>query len=129
MQISLLGNDNSITATVETMLKAVGDWSITKIAYSNDSEIEKSKRTAFDVVVANLIDMPGSPKNIIRDITAQFSSVPLLVLYFYSRKSLIHPLLKAGATGYLQVGVPEEDLYQAVKVVADGQQCIITENT
>lgn len=76
-----------------------------------------------------LEDYSAPPTRIIQDVRRKTTFAPLLVIHFYQRKLLIDPLLKAGATGYLQNGIPESELFEAVNSVCSGSEVVVTEST
>lgn len=133
MHILLVGQVDSVTQTVFQMLEEVDEWFVKVItSHKNDdghAGPSSPKYPAYDVIVANCLGFSDSPNKLIRQITAQFPNTPLLALHSYSQKLLIQPLFEAGATGYLQVGIGEDKLLQAINKVITGKQCILTENT
>ena len=127
MHILLTGKDNSITDTVAYMLDSKQEYAITKYILPDRLEnfrlsIERTSR--FAAHIANLTGFSISPRELISAILSELPSVPLLVLYSYRKEFLIKPLLEAGATGYLQVGMSEETLFEAIKNTSAGKQYI-----
>lgn len=133
MHILLLGRDTSVTETIEQMLSSIEEWSVNKILSPDFNNVKQllsdSKKSALDLIIANLADFPTPPKKIIQNVTAHFLKTPLLVLHHYSRTLLVKPLIEAGATGYLQLGLPEDHLHKAVENTSRGNAYIDTENT
>lgn len=133
MHILLLGRSSIVTKTVHRMLVSVEGWKTTfRSSWKNlDTKIKEknTQKPLFDILIVNLSDFSDSPVNIIRNLIAQFPSVPLLVLNSYEQQLLINPLIEAGATGYLQTGISENELLTAVEVVAQGEKYFATENT
>jgi len=115
------------------MLNSAAGWMATLIYKAESrSEIDidsLNEETDYDILVANLNGFPESPTSIVKQISETFPKIPLLVLYSYSQKILVKPLILAGASGYLQVGSSEVKLFEAVKKVSDGQELILTETT
>lgn len=129
MDILLLGRDTSVTNTIKDMLKSVEEWSVTRSFSIEKVADQTSDDGVYDLIVANLADFSPPPTSIINKILNHFSSAYLLVLYSYSQKLLIQPLLEAGANGYLQNGISEDQLLEAVKTVANGNQYIGVETS
>lgn len=129
MDILLLGRDTSITNTILDMLSSVEAWSVTKMFSIDKAAAKTSKEKFYDLVVANLTDFKPPPTQIIANITTHFPSSYLLVLYSYSQELLIKPLLEAGADGYLQNGISEDQLLEAAQTVVGGEQYVGVEST
>lgn len=129
MEILLLGRDTSVTNTIKDMLKSVEVWSVTRSISIENVADQTSGEGCYDIIVANLADYAPPPTRIISKILNHFPSTYLLVLYSYSQKLLIQPLLEAGAKGYLQNGIPEDKLFEAVRTVANGNLYIGVEST
>lgn len=132
MNLLLLGGNSSTTETVMNMLAAIKGWEIIHQKISGQlhpKNIDILPETHLDIIIANLLDLEGSPRKIISMITNRFKEIPLLVLGTYGQTLLIDPLLEAGATGYLQLGSCEEKIRLAVEKVAQHKQYVHTENT
>ena len=133
MNILLIAQQTSVSETVKTMLQSKAGWSTTNIQSPSDassiSADSPSKSISWDIIIANLADFSTAPTQLIHKVRNIFPSTPLLVMYSYSQKILITPLLKAGANGYLQNGIPEQGLIEAVSAVAAGKERIIAEST
>ncbi len=130
MNILLLAQQTFVSETVKTMLESADDWSVIK-ASSLDSLTDSSspEDSKWDIIVANLADFSKAPTQLIRKIRGRYPATPLLVMYSYNQELLIHPLINAGATGYLQNGIPEQGLLKAIEEVAAGEEFIMTEST
>lgn len=111
------------------MLKSVEAWSVYRRFSIEGVADETSDDGFYDLIVSNLADFSPPPTTVINKILNHFPSTYLLVLYSYSQKLLIEPLIESGANGYLQNGIPEDQLLEAVKTVANGNQYIGLETT
>lgn len=129
MTIFLLGKNTSITKTIKSMLKSVDNCVISNYSSIDIAIAELSTQRQYDLLIANLEDYSASSTFLIQELIRLFPSVPLLAIHSYANKNLIQPMLKAGATGYLQNGVPENKLYNAVEKVTSGKTTILTEYT
>lgn len=128
MDILLLGRENSITQTIEEMINSVEEWNILTVSTLADAQ-SSAQSSQYDIILVKLGGFPTSTRTVIQKINAEFPDTPLLVIYFYSQPSLIKPLLKSGATGYLQEGLSEEKLFVCIRKVSDGEKQVFTENT
>lgn len=133
MDILLIGRDSVVTKTVYHMLESTKGWqTFLESSWQDlDHQIvsDDKEKSLFDVIMANLADFSDPPLTIIKCLVAQFSPLPVLVLNSYQSQFLIDPLLESGASGYVQIGVSENQLLEAVENVVKGKQCIIAENT
>lgn len=133
MNILLVGQESVVTETIYQMLTSTEDWQTTLMTswqnLEQQMDSEYKEKSLLDVIVANLADFSDQPLTIINHLVSQFSPLPLLVLNSYQRRFLIDPLLEGGALGYVQIGVSEDNLLNAVSNVVKGKKCIITENT
>lgn len=133
MEILLLGRNTTITNTIMTMLTTIKSWSVTQTSIidsiGDETAVETSKEGFYDLIIANLADYSSPPTQITGKLTIHFPSSYLLVLYSYNREFLIKPLLEAGANGYLQNGISDDELLEAVQTVADGNKYIGVEST
>ncbi|WP_445665189.1 hypothetical protein [Fodinibius sp. AD559] len=129
MQILLVGKASSITTTIQTMLQSVEDWSVR--FYSDLNNLSKSKelQADFDLLVANIEDFDETSTKAVSQICKQFPDTPLLAIHSYLNKTLIKPMIIAGATGYIQNNVSENKLIEAAQKIASGTKCIIAEST
>lgn len=128
MHILLVGNTSSITTTIKTMLQSIDNSSVqhTDLAKLKKSEQPEAK---YDLIVANIEDFDNPSTKVVSKVYTQFPDIPLLVIHSYLNKTLIMPMIKAGATGYIQNNVSESQLIEAVQKVASGTKCIIAETT
>jgi len=132
MDILLFGKDNSVTDTLESMLASVDEWNIIRtlsLSHNENNIQDRDHNAAYKVIVANLFEFSTSPKKLTQKITSRFTDLPILILYSYSHDFLISPLIKMGATGYLQIGASEKRLLEAIKTVAHNQKYIGVVNT
>lgn len=129
MQILLVGKTSSITATIQTMLQSIEDWSVQLYSDLTNQSKSRGVKTEFDLLIANLEDFDKTSIKVISRIREQFPDTPLLVVHSYLNKALIKPMISAGATGYIQNEISENTLIEAVQEVASGEQYIIAEST
>ncbi|MEL7833768.1 hypothetical protein [Fodinibius sp. Rm-B-1B1-1] len=129
MEILLLGKSSTITATVKTMLQSIDDWIVrSNVEFSPYPQLS-TEPYEYDILIANLEDFNTSPIPLIEEISKQYPQTPLLIIYSYRNKELITPILAAGATGYIQQEMSEEDLFKAVNKVSENQEIVIADFT
>lgn len=131
MNILLVGKNNSITNTLQEMLISVDRWKITHSSAIHRLEEKMANQTIdpllFALVLLNMSGFSSKPVQLVNQLKHLLAPVPLLVMASYDRRSLIEPLLKAGAQGYLQNGCSDDHLIKAVQTVAAGKQYVKTE--
>jgi DNA-binding NarL/FixJ family response regulator len=120
MYILLQGKDSQLTNTIDNMLSSVQDWQVIQTSShrfsTEDRTLRKLKKTKFDVIVSNLADYSIPGKKLIKEITSHFPSSPLAVLHVFSRQLFIEPLLRAGASSYIQLGISEHCLQKGIDI-------------
>lgn len=129
MHILLFGKTSSITTTIQTMLRSIEDWSVQLFSDITNLSQSEEVKAEFDLLIANIEDFDTTSTRVVSQICKQFPDTPLLVIHSYLNKTLIKPMITAGATGYLQNDVSEKELIEAVQKVASGEKCIIAEST
>ena len=86
--------------------------------------IELIKANEYDISILD-ISMPGkSGIEVLKEIKALKSELPVLMLSMYSEKQYAVRVLKAGAAGYLTKDTASEELITAVEKIAGGRKYI-----
>ncbi|MBN2555194.1 MAG: response regulator transcription factor [Anaerolineales bacterium] len=118
----LLVDDHAILREgLRAMLNYYEDVEIVGEAEDGEMALEQVQDLAPDVVLMD-IAMPGmSGLEATRIIRELYPETHVLVLSQYEDKLYVLPLLKAGASGYVLKRALGEDLIQAVRVVARGE--------
>lgn len=129
MQILLFGKTSSVTTTIQTMLQSIEGWSVQRYSDLTNLNKPEEENAVFNLLVANLEDFEKTSLKVVSQICTQFPDTPLLVIHSYLDKSLIKPMITAGATGYIHNNVSDHQLINAVQKVASGTECIIAEST
>ncbi|TYP92155.1 hypothetical protein LX73_2405 [Fodinibius salinus] len=129
MDILLLGKYTFITQTIAQMLNSAEEWNLKRRYSTDDLDTINDPSFDCDIVLLHISDYRTSSELLIKKVTSQLDSVPLLVLGQYDDDLLIEPLIEAGASGYLQNGSSESKLQKAVKAVVSNEQYISTEFT
>lgn len=129
MQILLLGRSSSVTKTLQTMLKAIDGWNVHVHSNIKNLTPEQGSGAEHTLLLANLEDFNASATKIISQIRNYLPHIPLLVIHSYTNKSLIKPMIKAGATGYVNSDISENILVEAVRQVANSNKYIIADST
>jgi two-component system invasion response regulator UvrY len=96
------------------------DLAVVGEAASGDALLGLLRGGTPDVVVLDL-SMPGpSGLDLVKQLRAEYPSLPLLVLSMHPEDQYAVRVLRAGAAGYLTKEAAERDLVQAIRRVAAG---------
>ncbi|HEX8297861.1 MAG TPA: response regulator transcription factor [Rubricoccaceae bacterium] len=96
------------------------DLAVVGEAASGDALLGLLRGGTPDVIVLDL-SMPGpSGLDLVKQLRAEYPSLPLLVLSMHPEDQYAVRVLRAGAAGYLTKEAAERDLVQAIRRVAAG---------
>jgi DNA-binding NarL/FixJ family response regulator len=115
----LLVDDHAILrAGLAALLDLEPDMEVVGQASSGEEALERARNLRADVVVMDLA-MPGmGGLEATRQIAAAELGVRVLVLTSHAEEEYLLPVLEAGGSGYVQKTNAEEDLIEAIRVVA-----------
>ncbi|HSG09317.1 MAG TPA: response regulator transcription factor [Longimicrobiales bacterium] len=118
----LLVDDHAMfRAGIKALLEAEGRMEVIGEASSGDEAVDKVRQLKPDVVVMDL-SMPGSNGlEATRRIAALELDTKVLVLTVHAEEEYLVPVVEAGASGYLTKTSADNDLIEAIKVVARGE--------
>lgn len=92
---------------------------------TNTNEVQHLlSQEKWHIVILDL-SMPG--KNgieLIKDITAEYPGLPILVLSIYPEEQFATRVMKAGASGYMTKETSTNELISAVKIIMEGRKYI-----
>ena len=118
----LLVDDHAIVRDgLRALLKSAPDIQVIGETTNGVEAVAVARRTAPDVVVMDL-DMPGGNG---QEATIELSRLDpppkVLILTMHTEEERLVPLLKDGARGYLSKDCADQDLIDAIRVVASGE--------
>lgn len=118
----LLVDDHAVLrAGLKSLLEAEDDLVVVGEAASGDEAVTAVQKLSPDVVVMDL-SMPGSSGlEATRRIVAMEMGPRVLVLTMHSEEEHLVPVLEAGASGYLSKTGADDQLINALRVVARGE--------
>lgn len=119
----LVADDHQIVREgVLRVLTGCSDMRVVADVESGDRALAICGEMPIDVAILD-ISMPGMPfQDLIRRILAIQPQVKILMLSVHVDKHYMVGALRAGATGYLPKDRSSDELPQAIRVVATGQQ-------
>jgi len=120
-KILLVDDHAMFRAGIRALLEAEGRMAVVGEASSGDEAVDKVRELKPDVVVMDL-SMPGSNGlEATRRIAALELDTKVLVLTVHAEEEYLVPVVEAGASGYLTKTSADNDLIEAIKVVARGE--------
>jgi len=85
---------------------------------------QKLKEKDWDILILD-IDLPGrSGLDILKQIKAEKSKVPVLMFSFHSEEQIALRALKIGASGYLSKEAADMELVKAINKIMDGKKYV-----
>lgn len=110
-----------VRAGLKGMLNSQGDFEVVGEASSGLEAVELTERLQPDVVIMDLrmAQMDGTAA--IAQIRLRKLTTPVLVLTTYDSNADIRHAIEAGATGYLLKDASREQLFAAIRTVAQGK--------
>jgi two-component system response regulator NreC len=120
-KILLVDDHAMFRAGIRALLEAEGRLVVVGEASSGDEAVDRVRELKPDVVVMDL-SMPGSNGlEATRRIAALELDTKVLVLTVHAEEEYLVPVVEAGASGYLTKTSADNDLIEAIKVVARGE--------
>ena len=118
----VLADDHAVLrAGLRSLLAGERDMEVVGEASDGEEAIEAAQRLRPDVVVMDL-SMPGTNGlEATRRIVSMEMGPKVLVLTMHSEEEHVVPVLEAGASGYLSKTSADEELIDAIRVVARGE--------
>jgi DNA-binding NarL/FixJ family response regulator len=110
-----------VRAGLEGMLTSQADFAVVGEASSGLEAVELTERLQPDVVVMDLRMAKMDGTAAIAQIRQRQLTTPILILTTYESNSDILHALSAGATGYLLKDASREQLFAAIRTVAQGK--------
>jgi DNA-binding NarL/FixJ family response regulator len=121
IRILIVDDHPVVRAGLQGMLTSQPDFELVGEADSGSAAVTLSNHLHPDVILMDLrmADMDGAVAT--AQIKSQQPDIAVLILTTYDTNSDILRAIEAGATGYLLKDAPREDLFAAVRTVAQGK--------
>jgi hemolysin D len=120
IRILLVDDQKTVRESLKAKLEQASDLEVSGIAHDGYSAIEQVKALCPDIVLIDL-EMSGldgiSATRIIRQ---NFKDVKVLVLTIHDSDESVMLSMQAGAMGYLNKGIPDRELIEAIRFAHKG---------
>jgi len=120
-RILLVDDHSMFRSGMKALLETEKGFEVVGEAASGDEGVDRVRELKPDVVVMDL-SMPGSNGlDATRRIAALGLKARVLVLTVHAEEEYLVPVVEAGASGYLTKTSADQDLVEAIRVVARGE--------
>lgn len=121
IRVLLVDDHTVLRAGLEALLSLESDIEVIGEASTGEEGVEKARELKPDLVVMDLA-MPGMDGlEATRQIAALGQDTRILVLTSHAEEEYLLPVLEAGASGYVRKTSADDDLIEALRVVAGGE--------
>ena len=118
----LIADDSSIIHEgLQAMLATQTDFEVVGEALDGGEAVTLARNLQPDVILMDLVMPKLNGLDAIGQILDQNPKMCILVLTSYAEDKRVFPAIKAGALGYLLKDTPRDQLFQAIRDVAQGQ--------
>jgi len=118
----LVADDHTIVRQgLVSMLEETGECQVVAQASDGAEAVEAALRTKPDIVVTDLSMPRLSGLEVVKRVRAQMPSVKTLVLTVHEEDEYILPIIRAGASGFLNKDTSVSELMAAIKAIHAGQ--------
>jgi len=121
----LIADDHAVVRLgLKQILSETMDLTIAGEASNGFEVLEMVREDQYDVIVLD-ITMPGmSGLDVLKQLKAEFPSLPVLILSMHSEEQYAVRALKAGAAGYLTKDRAPEELVSAINLLSQGRRYV-----
>ena len=112
---------------LKSNLKRFDDLQLVGEAANGEEAISLCAEVQVDVVLMDIVMPKMDGIEATRIIHQNYPDVRILVLSGYNEENLVHPVLAAGAYGYVLKGIVGDELAEAIRATHAGQRVIAPE--
>lgn len=124
IQLMIVDDHQIVIDGIKSSMAEFDDIAIAGEALNGREALEKTARRQPDVILMD-VDMPVmNGFETTTEMVKLYPGIKIISLTMFNEKSLINKMLDAGVKGYLLKSVGKDELYKAIKEVADGKQYI-----
>lgn len=121
IQVLLADDHRMFRAGLRALLDLEDDIAVVGEASDGEEAVELARKLKPDIVVMDLSMPETSGLDATRRIAALELGVKVLVLTVHAEEEYLVPVVNAGASGYLTKASADQDLTEALRVVARGE--------
>jgi DNA-binding NarL/FixJ family response regulator len=126
-RVLILDDHPVVRQGIKLMVSAEHDLTIVGEAQTEQEARRLVRELLPDVVIVDLSLAQGDGFNVVRDVSAHFPDIRILVLSMHDEAIYAERLLAEGASGYIMKQVATEQLVTALRTVLRGE-CFMSDN-
>lgn len=123
-RVMLVDDHNLVRSGLAALLNQTGQFSIVAEATNGVEALEKLAITGCDLLIVDLAMPRLGGIEVITEIRKKNKAVKILVLSMYDDAQFVARAVKAGANGFLLKHALDEDLFEAIEAVFNGDEFI-----
>ena len=123
-RVMLVDDHNLVRSGLAALLNQTGQFSIVAEATNGVEAIEKLEIAGCDLLIVDLAMPRLGGIEVITEIRKKNKTVKILVLSMYDDAQFVARAMKAGANGFLLKHALDEDLFEAIEAVFNGDEFI-----
>ena len=123
-RVMLVDDHNLVRSGLAALLNQTGQFSIVAEATNGVEALEKLAITGCDLLIVDLAMPRLGGIEVITEIRKKNKTVKILVLSMYDDAQFVARAMKAGANGFLLKHALDEDLFEAIEAVFNGDEFI-----
>ena len=123
-RVMLVDDHNLVRSGLAALLNQTGQFSIVAEATNGVEALEKLAITGCELLIVDLAMPRLGGIEVITEIRKKNKTVKILVLSMYDDAQFVARAMKAGANGFLLKHALDEDLFEAIEAVFNGDEFI-----
>ena len=124
IRVILADDHNLVRSGMAALLRQHGGFEVVAEATDGVSALEEIRKHEFDLLIVDLAMPRLGGMAVIEELRRSKTSIKILVLSMYDDAQFVARAMKTGANGYLLKQALDEDLFQAINQVLDGNRFI-----
>jgi DNA-binding NarL/FixJ family response regulator len=122
--VMLVDDHTLVRRGLASLLQAEGRYEVVAEASDGEEALRLLEETPVDTVILDLSMPRMNGLEAVRRITKRFPRIKVLILSMYSDEQFINQSLRDGARGYILKHAMDEELFQALDTIHNGEQYI-----
>ncbi len=120
IKVALVDDHTIVREGFKVLLNTSDNIEVVSEAADGDMALDMLKNNVIDVLISDVYMPRMNGIELCEEINKSDIKVPILLLSMYNNKEYFVKAIKAGASGYLLKDCEKEELYLAIKKVANG---------